>query len=91
MRPNSSTGMRMDTMMMMPPMVGTPFFSVPNGSMAASRAVSEMFRRFMYLMKCSPNQAEIISERMSVSSERKEMYDQRCEPGISYCPKNLNK
>ncbi len=60
-------------MMMMPPIVGTPFFFSPKGSMLASRAVSDMLCRFMNLMKCSPNHAEISSERISVSSARNEM------------------
>ena len=72
-------------MMMMPPMVGTPFFSTPNGSMLTSRAVSEMLRRFIHLMKYSPNHAEISSDMMSASSERNEMYDQMCAPGMLYC------
>ena len=75
MRPNSSTGTSMETMMMMPPIVGTPFFWVPKGSMEASRAVSDIFFRFINLMKCSPNHAEMRSEKMSVSSARNDMYD----------------
>ena len=75
----------------MPPMVGTPFFFSPNGSMLGSRDVSAMFLRFMYLMKCSPNQAEMISARIRVSKARKEIYDQRCDPGISNFSKNLNR
>ena len=63
-------------MMMIPPIEGTPFFSTPNGSMETSRAVSEMLRRFIHLMKYSPNHAEIISDKMSANSERKEIYDQ---------------
>ena len=84
-----NTGIRMATMMMIPPIVGTPFFSTPNGSMLTSRAVSDMLRRFIHLMKYSPNHADIISERISANSERKEIYDQMCAPGISYCSKNL--
>ena len=83
MRPSSITGTRMDTMMMMPPIVGTPFFCVPKGSMEASRWVSEMFRRFMNLMKRSPNHAEMMSERISVSNDLNEIYCQRCDPGMS--------
>ena len=72
-RPKSSAGTRIDTMMMMPPMVGTPFLAIPKGSMEASRAVSEMFLRFIYLMNFSPNHAEMSSDRMSASSARKEI------------------
>ena len=75
------------TMMMMPPMVGTPFFSTPKGSMLGSRAVSAMLRRFIHLMKYSPNQADMSSDMMSASSERNEMYDQMWAPGILYCSK----
>ena len=75
-------------MMMMPPMVGTPFFSTPKGSMATSRAVSEMLRRFIHLMKCSPNHADRRSDRISANRERKEIYDQMWTPGMSYCSKN---
>ena len=56
-----------------PPIVGTPFFSTPNGSMLGSRSVSKYFLRRMYLMKYSPNHAEMMSDRMSAVSERKEM------------------
>ena len=83
--------MRMLTMMMIPPIEGTPFFSVPKGSIDASRAVSVMRLRFMYLMKRSPNHAEMSRERMRVSNERNEMYDQICAPGISYCSRNLKR
>ena len=61
---------------MIPPMVGTPFFSTPKGSMLASRAVSEMLRRFIHLMKYSPNHAEMSSDMISANSERNEIYDQ---------------
>ena len=71
--PKSSTGTRMATMMMMPPMVGTPFFSTPKGSMEASRCTSEIFRRCIYLMNFSPNHAEMTSERMRVNSDRNEI------------------
>ena len=90
-RPSSSTGMRMATMIIMPPIVGTPFFSTPNGSMLASRCTSEMLRRFMYFMKRSPNHAEITKDSMSVSSDLNEMYAQMCEPGMSYWSKNLKR
>ena len=90
-RPKSRTGTRMATMMMMPPIVGTPFFSTPNGSIFGSRAVSEMLRRFIHLMKCSPNHAEMSNERISAKMARKEIYDQICAPGILNCSKNLNR
>jgi hypothetical protein len=60
-------------MMIIPPIVGTPFFSTPNGSILGSRSVSKIFLRFIHLMKNSPNQAEIISERISVRSERNDI------------------
>ena len=63
MRPNSKAGTRMLTMMMMPPIVGTPFFSMPNGSTSLGRTVSKILRRFIHLMKYSPNHAEITSDR----------------------------
>ena len=91
MRPNSTTGTRMAKIMMIPPIVGTPFLAVPNGSMEASRCVSEMFLRFMYLMNRSPNHAEMTSERINVSNARNEMYCQRWEPGTLNWSKNLNK
>ena len=72
-RHSSSTGMRMLTMMMMPPIVGTPFFSTPKGSILGSRSVSKIFLRFIHLMNFSPNQAERSSDMMSVSSARNEM------------------
>ena len=74
-------------MMMIPPIVGTPFFSMPKGSMLASRAVSEMLRRFIHLMKYSPNHAEMTSDKISASRARNEMYDQMCAPGMLYCSK----
>ena len=72
-------------------MVGTPFLAVPNGSMEASRAVSEIFFRFMYLMKRSPNQAEIIRARISANKARKDIYPQTWEPGMPNCSKNLKR
>ena len=69
---------------MMPPMVGTPFFSTPKGSMLGSRCTSEMFLRFMYLIKCSPTHADSSRESISVSSALNEIYDQMCAPGMSY-------
>ena len=81
----------METMMMMPPMVGTPFLAVPNGSMVSSRCVSEMFLRFMNLMNLSPNQADMISASISASSARNEMYPHTWEPGIPNCSKNLKR
>ncbi len=59
--------------MMMPPIVGTPFFCTPKGSMLLSRSVSEMLRRFMNRMKWAPNHAERRSEMTSVSRALKEM------------------
>ena len=91
MRPSSNTGTKILTAMMMPPIVGTPIFFSPNGSMLRSRAVSEILCRFMYLMKRSPNHAEISSERISVSNERNEMYIHMREPGMSYCSKKRNR
>ena len=67
------TGTRMLTMMMIPPIVGTPFFSTPKGSILGSRSVSKIFLRFIHLMNLSPNHAEISKARMSVSRARKEM------------------
>ena len=86
-RPNNKTGTKMATMMMIPPIVGTPFFSIPNGSILGSRAVSAILRRFIHLMKYSPNHADIISDRISANSARKEMYDQMCAPGMLNCSK----
>ena len=56
--------------------------------MFGSRAVSLMLRRFIHLMKYSPNHADMSSDKMSASSERNEMYDQMCAPGMSYCSRN---
>ena len=47
MRPKRSTGTMMETKMMMPPMVGTPFFFSPKGSMDASRCTSVNFFFFI--------------------------------------------
>jgi hypothetical protein len=41
--------------------------------MLASRCTSEILRRFMNLMNRSPNHAEMMSERMSASSDLNEM------------------
>ena len=89
-RAKSSTGISSDTMMMMPPIVGTPFFSTPNGSTAGSRSVSKIFLRRMNLMKYSPNHAEMSSAKINANSERNEMYDQRCAPETPNCSKYLN-
>ena len=75
----------MATMMMMPPIDGTLIFCTPNGSILASRCVSLMFRRFIHLMKYSPNQAEITKARISANSERNEMYDHIPVPGRPNC------
>ena len=72
-RPNRSTGTSMLTMMMMPPIEGTPFFFSPNGSMLGSLSVSKIFFRFIHLMNFSPNHAEISSDRIRASMARKEM------------------
>ena len=85
------TGTRMATMMMMPPMVGTPFFSTPNGSMLASRCTSEMFLLFMYLINFSPNHAEMTSESIRARSDLKEMYDHIWAPVIPNWSRNLNR
>ena len=73
MRPSSSTGTRMATMMMMPPIDGTPIFFTPKGSILASRWVSVICLLFRYLINFSPNHADITSARMSASSARNEM------------------
>ena len=65
--------MRMATIMMMPPIEGTPFFSTPKGSILISRAVSPMLRRFIVLMKYSPNTIEMTKASINASRERKEM------------------
>lgn len=65
--------MRMETMMMTPPIDGTPIFLTPNGSILASRCVSVICLLFKNLMNFSPNQAEIMSDRMRANSARKEM------------------
>ena len=65
--------MRILTMMIIPPIVGTPFFSTPKGSMLGSRSVSKIFLRFIHLMNFSPNHAEINKARMSVNKARKDM------------------
>ena len=72
-RPSSNTGMRIETMMMMPPIEGTPIFFTPNGSIEASRCVSVICLLLRYLMNFSPNQAEITSDRMSANSDLNEM------------------
>ena len=65
--------MTVATMIMMPPMVGTPFFSTPYGSILASRCSSLRLRAFIHLMNHSPNQAEIMRESTNVKMARKEM------------------
>lgn len=62
--------MRMATMMMMPPIVGTPTLFVLNGSMLASRCVSEICFRFSREMKYWPKIAEMSRARMMAISER---------------------
>ena len=91
MRHNNSTGTSMETMMMMPPMVGTPFLFTPKGSIFGSRSVSKIFFFFIHLMNHSPNHADIINARISVSIDLKEMYDHRCEPGMSYWSNSLKR
>ena len=61
------------TMMITPPIEGTPIFLTPKGSILASRCVSVICLLFKYLMNFSPNHAEMISERIRASNARKEM------------------
>ena len=90
-RPSSSTGIRMATMRMIPPIDGTPIFFTPNGSMEASRCVSVICLLLRYLMNRSPNHVEMTSERMSASNARKEMYPHMPDPLMPNCSKNLKR
>ena len=81
----------MATMMITPPMEGTPIFCTPKGSMEASRCVSVICLLFRYFMNFSPNHAEITKERMSANKARKEMYPHILDPEIPYCSSALNK
>ena len=60
-------------MTMSPPMVGTPFFATLKGSVFSSRWVSEMWWRFMKLMKELPNQMEVTRAMMPAVMARKEI------------------
>ena len=62
--------MSMATMMMMPPMVGTPTLPVLKGSMLASRCSSEICLRFSRVMKYCPKMEEMSNARMMAMSER---------------------
>ena len=72
--PRSSTGTSIAAMIITPPIDGTPTLFTPNGSMEASRWVSLICFLRRYLMNFSPNQADIISERISARSARNDMY-----------------
>ena len=72
-RPRSRQGTRVATMMMMPPIVGTPFFSTPYGSMLASRCASLALCLRIQRTKYSPNHMEIMRLRTNVRTARKEM------------------
>ena len=65
--------MRMATMMMMPPIEGTPTLLTPNGSIFASRCVSVICFRFSRWMKRSPQMLEMSNARMTAISERNDV------------------
>jgi len=62
--------MSMATIMMIPPIVGTPTLLTLNGSMDASRCVSVICFLFSILMKYSPKIAEISRAKMIAINER---------------------
>ena len=64
-------GTNIATMIMIPPMVGTPFFCVLNGSVASSRCVSEIWCLFRNLIKYSPNHTDMSSDAMIAKMARK--------------------
>ena len=63
----------MATMMMTPPIDGTPILFTPKGSILASRCVSVICLPLRYLMNFSPNHADITNASINASSERNEM------------------
>ena len=65
--------MRMATMMMRPPIEGTPTFCTPKGSIFASRCVSVICFRFSRWMKRSPQMLEMSSARMTAISARNDV------------------
>jgi len=81
----------MATMMMTPPMDGTPFFSTPKGSMLASRCVSVICFLFKSLIKYSPKMAEISKANITAISDRNDTYPMIRAPDTSHCSKCLNK
>ena len=73
------------TMIMIPPMVGTPVLFTLNGSIDASRCVSVICLRFSKLMKYSPNIAEISSERITAINALNDTYPNMRAPGKLNC------
>jgi hypothetical protein len=61
------------TMMMMPPMVGTPFLPVLKGSVVASRCTSTRLARFILLMNQFPKPVEMSNPKMRAAMARVEM------------------
>ena len=64
--------MRIATIIIIPPIVGTPTFFTLKGSIDASRWVSVICLRLSRLMKYSPKIAEINSDKMIAINERNE-------------------
>ena len=85
--PSNSTGTSMATMMMMPPMLGTPIFLTPKGSMLASRCTSVICFRLRYLINFSPNHADITNDNIMANSALNEMYPQMWAPDMPNCSK----
>ena len=75
--PNNRQGTTVAMMIIKPPIVGTPLFSTPYGSMFALRWASLIPCLFIHLIKYSPNHTEMINESTNVRSARNEIYDQR--------------
>jgi hypothetical protein len=63
----------MATMMMTPPIEGTPTLFTPKGSMETSRCVSMMLRRCSILMKYSPKMVEMVKAKMMASNALNDM------------------
>ena len=65
--------MSIATMMMTPPIEGTPTLFTPKGSILASRCVSVICFRLSRLMKRSPQMLEMSNARITAISERNDV------------------
>ena len=63
----------MATMMMTPPMLGTPTLLTPNGSVLASRCVSVICFFLSRLMNLSPHILDISNARITAIKARNEV------------------